>query len=454
MFKKIIYPFLYILVSIILFLIFINADSVTGASDESQTTTIAKKTNTKKENTSTTINVDSKTGASENKDYKDNSSTTSSTLSTSTTIKETDAVTGATDYKEISNETTTSTSSSTTTTSTTTTTITVSTIITSTTQITTTTSIANTTTSTTVVTTTTISQTTTVSSTTTTTINNILKVSPKIEEEYKTPLVRKKTILVNEDQTKIADTTKNDKKIETKDDFEFMSIDRNRKSDIIIFEDENSKILPTLNFMRKKELSNEEKTYYELPNFKPKNISEFYLAEPQIKYENSIIKNSEIFIGSDIGDKAFDRAYEMFKTNQIKNAKTFFEKLVYYNYKVKESIFYLSQCYFINRDYIKAITYLKHCIKLTESTDVNSYDIANYYFHIGITYYELKDFNNAIDNFNKSYEINNNLIKNLYHLGLSYYRLNNMDKTLYYWNLGAEKGNDECKLNLEWLKDK
>ena len=166
-------------------------------------------------------------------------------------------------------------------------------------------------------------------------------------------------------------------------------------------------------------------------------------------YQDGVVRPSNLFINSDVGEEPFNKAIALFRSNQIKNAKINFEKLIHYNYRVKESLFYLSQCYYMERDYIKTINHLKYCVELEKGDDFSK---ATFLFYIGIAYYEMKDFANAITNFETSYNYNKNMIKNLYYLGLSYYQIGDIDKTLYYWKLGADNDNEDCKVNLEWLR--
>ncbi|HPO49060.1 MAG TPA: CDC27 family protein [Spirochaetota bacterium] len=443
--RKILY---FVFVSLLFLFIFVNADSVTGATSDVETTTTVKKASPEKKEIQnkevrddTEKKVDSISGATETSvtnELKEETSTTlnNDTLTTvTTTINNVDSITGASDYTQ--------------------TTISLDTTTTSTTVI------DNPTTTTArrifVISTSSSTVTTILSTATTTSI--VIKSNedtPRMDKEYLRPNAKKSLSLMGEDETKITDSRKKEfNKNEEIKEFDFVKIEKEGKTNIIIFEEENLKNPPTLDYKNHKKEILDKKTIYEEPLFKPETVEDFYLASPAISYDhNFVVKTSNVFISHKIGEEAFIKAFNFLKTNQIKNAKIYFEKLVHYNYRTEESIFYLSRCYFLLKDFIKSINYLKSLISIGLNSNNQSKSIGEYYFHAGNAFYEIENYKDALDNYLESYRFENDNVRIFYYIGLSFYKLNNIEKAKLYWQTGSERGDERSKINYEWLKNK
>ncbi|OHD19135.1 MAG: hypothetical protein A2086_02295 [Spirochaetes bacterium GWD1_27_9] len=263
----------------------------------------------------------------------------------------------------------------------------------------------------------------------------------KIAEDYELTKVKKKDI-VKKQKTK---DTSNDEQIE-----EFIVKNPNdKKTNMIIFENSKEDIPPFLGYELEEEQVIENR-YYELENFNPKTVDDFFLAKPKLTYDkNSIIIKSKIFISPEIGEQIFNKSYNLFKNGQIKNSKLIFLKLIYYNYRIFDSFYHISLCLYLEKDYKNAIEYLNYLISISQTDNANK--ISLYYFQIATIYYEQEDYNNAIRNYNLSLNKDSNFSRNYNGLGLSYYKLGNVEKALENWKKGMELGNKDSEYNYNWL---
>ena len=131
-----------------------------------------------------------------------------------------------------------------------------------------------------------------------------------------------------------------------------------------------------------------------------------------------------------------------------------YTKLIYYNYRIPESYYYLSWCYYLQKDYITSINYMKEAVTQGEIYKISESILSGYIFQIGNTYLELEDYNNAIIYFNKAIEKDPSLTNSYNKLGICFYNIGDYGKSLDIWKKGMESGDINCTNNYNWLKKK
>lgn len=235
----------------------------------------------------------------------------------------------------------------------------------------------------------------------------------------------------------------------------FYDINNQKKSTMIIFNDNYDSTIPSTFENYDKNLISDQKNAYKSESFIPDNINDFTKYTPNFIYDsNKIILPSSKTLKSVLGEEIYLTAYKQFKSNNIKNAVQLYQKLIYYNYRAAESFYYLSWCYFIQRDYIMAINYMKEAINYGEKTEIPINILAGYAYQIGNIYQDMEDYQNSIIYFNDSINKDPSLINNYNKLGISYYKIGAFEKSLEVWKFGMEKGDKNCTGNYNWLKNK
>ncbi len=235
----------------------------------------------------------------------------------------------------------------------------------------------------------------------------------------------------------------------------FYGINNQKKSTMIIFKDNFDSKIPSTNEKYDKNILNDKKAWYKSETYIPDNINDFNKYAPSFLFDpNNIILPSDKTIKSALGEEIFLNAYKQFKSNNNKNAVQLYQKLVYYNYRIPESYYYLSWCYYIQRDYVMAINYMKEAIIHGEKSDIPKDILAGYAYQIGNIYQDLEDYQNSIIYFNDSINKDPSLMNNYNKLGISYYKIGDFEKSLEIWKTGMDKGDKNCTSNYNWLKSK
>ncbi len=238
--------------------------------------------------------------------------------------------------------------------------------------------------------------------------------------------------------------------------FDFVYIDNTKKkSHMIIFEDNYDSTLPSLLDDFEDISQNEQLPWYKTEDFIPQNFNEFLRASPDYSYgSNNVIKSGKNRINSKLGDQVFLKAYNLYKSNNIKTARLLFEKLIHYNYRASEASYYISWCYDLKRDYISAINYMNKAIKLGKKSNLSESILSDYSYQIGSIYLKLEDYINSIYHFKNAIEKNPLSYKSYNMLGISYYKIGNLQKALEIWKKGMEGNNSNCIKNYKWLEKK
>ena len=235
----------------------------------------------------------------------------------------------------------------------------------------------------------------------------------------------------------------------------FYDLDNEKQSTIIIFKDNYDTIIPSTEEDYEKKILSEKKIWYKSNDFIPKNYDDFIKSQPTFLYDsNNVIKISGKTIKNTLGEEIFLKAYKQFKSNDVKNAMQLYTKLIYYNYRIPESYYYLSWCYYLQKDYITSINCMKEAIKQGENLEFSESILSGYSYQIGNTYLELEDYNNAILYFNISIGKDPSLINNYNKLGICYYNVGEYEKSLEIWKKGMENGDKDCTNNYNWLRKK
>lgn len=245
----------------------------------------------------------------------------------------------------------------------------------------------------------------------------------------------------------------------TIEDEEFARISRKqqskRKSNMILFEETVSP--SSTNFFEEMDenISTEKVPWYSSKKFIPEDIDQFIQAAPKYHYDrNDIILSGYNKINRDLGEKVFLKAYESYRTNDIKNSQLLFEKLVHYNYRISEAYYYLSWCRYLKRDYIKAINYMKKAINESSPINIDNAVISDYIYQIGNIYFKLENYGKAIEYFKKALEKYPALYKSYNRLGISYYKIGELQKALESWEIGMKGEDKNSEKNYNWLKKK
>lgn len=227
-----------------------------------------------------------------------------------------------------------------------------------------------------------------------------------------------------------------------------------RKSNMIIFNEKNDTKPPSVkNFTEEKNLASLN-PWYRTENFIPQTIEDFFLAQPDFIYDNKVIKKGRKTITGKLGEKAFAVSYDFYLNNDYKNAISSFERLVYYNYRIPESSYYLAWCHFILRNYDAAIIYMNEAAVYAERFNYDQAVISEYLHQTGNYYLVLKDYGNAIKFYNQSIQKNISYYKNYEKLGLCYYYLNDYKKAIDYWKIGMDNNDLNSANNYNWLIEK
>ena len=279
-----------------------------------------------------------------------------------------------------------------------------------------------------------------------TTLNN----KPEIVIEKKEKIIDEKKEVQKESNNKyFLDFFKN-----KNSDF-FYDLDNEKQSTIIIFKENYDTIIPSAEENYEKNTLSEKRIWYQSNDFIPKNHDDFIKSQPTFLYDsNNVIKTSGKTIKNVLGEEIFLKAYKQFKLNNCKNAMQLYNKLIYYNYRIPESYYYLSWCYYLQKDYIMSINCMKEAIKQGENLKFSKSLLSGYSYQIGNTYLELEDYYNAILYFNNSIEKDPSLINNYNKLGICYYNIGEYEKSLEVWKKGMENGDKDCTNNYNWLKKK
>jgi tetratricopeptide (TPR) repeat protein len=188
----------------------------------------------------------------------------------------------------------------------------------------------------------------------------------------------------------------------------------------------------------------------------PTTIEEFCKANPQFIYDsNNIITPGNKSISPKLGEDIINIAYKEFKQNNINIARSYFEKLLYYNYRISDSYYYLSWCYYIDKDYFTAINYMKGALDYCEKENQPINVITDYLIQVGNMYYKLEDYANSIIYFNRALENDPSIVDIYNKLAVSYYKKGDKTNASEIWKKGTELGDINCKKNYEWfLKQK
>lgn len=295
--------------------------------------------------------------------------------------------------------------------------------------------------------------TTTTSSTTSTTINNMITTTTttiyKLAFTTTTTIIKNNYFTVNPNinyDNKIEEIT-NDKTADY-----FYVDNTTKKSTMIIFPDKTENSPPSLN--NNYEGNNEKSQISSTTplDFIPKNENDFMNATFNYKYnENNIIITGENTIELKLAEILFSKAYKLYQESNITGSKSMFKKLVFYNYRIDESYYYLGWCYYIEKNYTLAIAYLKKTIFYI--ADKDSYKIAKRYYQIANIYFNIKEYYSAIKYYNKSLSFNDDFVKSFNGIGLSYYKMSEYKNALISWERGKNKGDLDCKNNYLWLNE-
>ncbi len=235
----------------------------------------------------------------------------------------------------------------------------------------------------------------------------------------------------------------------------FYNTNNEKESTMIIFKDNTNSKIPSIDEEFETNLLSERKNKFKSKNFIPLTIDDIEKYTPDYNYDsNNIIKTSGKTINNQLGEKIFFKAYKHFKLNNNKNAIQLFNKLVYYNYRLPESYYYISWCFYLQRDYITAINYMKEAVNQGEKSNTAKSIISGYLYQIGNIYLEIENYNNAIIFFTDSIDKAPSLINIYNKLGISYYKIGNLKKALEVWKNGMEKGDKNCANNYNWLINK
>ncbi|MBN2547019.1 MAG: tetratricopeptide repeat protein [Spirochaetes bacterium] len=227
-----------------------------------------------------------------------------------------------------------------------------------------------------------------------------------------------------------------------------------RKSNMIIFNEKNDVKPPSVKDYTDEQSLTSLNPWYRSENFIPENIKDFFLAQPDFIYDNNVIKKGKKTITSKLGEKAFAVSYDFYLNNDYKNAINSFERLVYYNYRVPESSYYLAWCHFVLRNYDTAIIYMNNAIVEAEKLGYENSIISEYLHQTGNYYLVLKDYGSAIKFYTQSIQKNSSYYKNYEKLGLCYYYLNDYKKALEYWKIGMDNNDLNSANNHKWLTEK
>ena len=226
-----------------------------------------------------------------------------------------------------------------------------------------------------------------------------------------------------------------------------------KESTMTIFNFDNN--IPSLSDVYELNLIGEQKVWYKAKNFIPETIDDFFKACPVYNYNNSkVIIPAKNKLNIQLGEKIFATAYSLYKINEIEKAKIIFEKLINYNHRIMESYYYLSWCYYIDKDYFQAILYMKEAIFNAEKQNMDKSKLADYYFQVGTIYLKLEDYSNAINYINSALEKSPSAFSYYNNLGIIYYKLGDINKAKESWLKGMNNGDANSKTNYNWLQNR
>jgi tetratricopeptide (TPR) repeat protein len=224
-----------------------------------------------------------------------------------------------------------------------------------------------------------------------------------------------------------------------------------RDSKVIIFEDSNENIPPSLSYEFDEEKVPETR-YYELDNFIPRSVKEFYMSKPKMSFDNNgIVRRSKINIYSSVGEMVFRDAYIMFQKNELKNSKENFTKLIFYNYRVAESSYYIALCDYLVKDYMGALNCLNYTIDNAQKDGLTDNRVSGIYYQMAAIYYEIDEYKTGLSYYQLSLSKDPKNTANYNGAGLCYFKLGVIQKTLEYWLKGSDLGNKDCEANYKWL---
>jgi len=190
-------------------------------------------------------------------------------------------------------------------------------------------------------------------------------------------------------------------------------------------------------------------------NYLPKTIEELYTINPDYKYDsNNILINGNVSINDNLGEQVFFKAYNFFKSNKIKISRILFEKLVYYNFRTTESYYYIGLCCFLEKEYLKAIDYIRKAIYLGDKKNFDQKVLSDYSYQVGNIYLKINDYISSIESYEDAIKRNNVSYKSYNKLGIVFYKIGNIEKALDSWKTGMDGGDENCMKNYKWLINK
>lgn len=227
-----------------------------------------------------------------------------------------------------------------------------------------------------------------------------------------------------------------------------------RPTKMIIFENSNDTIPPSLSF-EVEEKKKDEIRDYEREDYIPRTNNEFIKAKPPYSFDNNnVLKKGNIILYDVIGETFFREAFNLYQKGELKLALNYFSKLFYYNYRSAESSYYIGLCLYLEKNKIISINYLKNAVILSEGENLPAESISVFYYQIASIYNDLGEFNTAISYYTNSLGKNNKNTANFNGIGISYYKLGNIENALSSWKKGMEAGNKDCESNYKWLAAK
>ncbi len=222
------------------------------------------------------------------------------------------------------------------------------------------------------------------------------------------------------------------------------------ESSMVLFKEDYD---PFLSDIEEKDQDNIKKSEWsQQEDFIPDSIEEFIKANPKYYFDNDdVLKPGNNKINTKLAEKFFYFAYDLFKTNNLKNSRIMFEKLVYYNFRIAESFYYISWCYFFEKKIELAINYMKKALLQGGIENLSKSILSNFSSQIGEYYFLFEDFDKSIKFFIDSIDLNSDNFKIYNKLGISYYKIGKEEEALNIWKKGMEKGDLNCKKNYEWI---
>jgi tetratricopeptide (TPR) repeat protein len=287
-------------------------------------------------------------------------------------------------------------------------------------------------------------------------VENVKKEEPKTEAIKTEDINKQEDVKKQDEEVKIMTQTIDDIIVLSADHLKENSTFENKHRDtkLIIFENSNEKIPSSLTYEYEEEKT-DERQYYETGDFIPKSEKEFYLVHPEFNYTGDmVVSPGKLHIPNDLGENIFKRAFDLFKKGETNSAGLLFEKLVNYNHRIPESLYYAGLCHYLEKNNFAAIDYLKQAVKTGTEAALPSAMISVYYFQIGNIHYEMDDCKKAVENYSHALELNPSNSDVYNGMGLAYYKTGEIDEALDAWKKGKDAGNANCEANFKWLSGK